>query len=215
MPVVLVGHHREGRHLGARARRRRDRHELRLHPELRELVDALADVHEAQRQVLERDVGSLVHHPHDLGGVHRRTAAERQDDIGLEGIGEIQAPAHDRQRRVGRDLEKGFHLHAEVAQDADGLVDIAVVEQEAVGHDQAALVPAQVFQREGQAAPAEIDRARKFVAEHVLRPLGDHLAVQQVLRPDVFGDRVAAPGAAAQGQRRRQPEIVEIADAAL
>ena len=57
-----------------------------------------------------------------------------------------------------------------------------MLEQEVVGHDQAALAPAQVVQRERQAAAAEIDRARQLVPQHVLGPLGDGLAVQQMLR---------------------------------
>ena len=35
------------------------------------------------------------------------------------------------------------------------------------------------------------------------------------LTPNVLGDRVAAPGAAAQGQGRLELEVVQVADAAL
>ena len=46
-------------------------------------------------------------------------------------------------------------------------------------------------------------------------PLGHRVDVQQVLDPDVFGHRVAAPGAAAQGQGGSQLEVVQVADTAL
>jgi hypothetical protein len=91
---------------GARGGRNGD--QLRLGAELRELVDALADVHEAQRQVLEVHVRVLVHHPHDLGRVHRAAAPQRNDHVRLEGLEHVHAVAHDLERRIRLDLVEHF-----------------------------------------------------------------------------------------------------------
>ena len=48
-----------------------DTDQFGLHAHFRELVDTLADVHEAHGQIFERSVRVLVHHPHDLGSIHR------------------------------------------------------------------------------------------------------------------------------------------------
>ena len=39
----------------------------------------------------------------------------------------------------------------------------------------------------------EVDRLRELVPQHVFCPLGDRLAVDQMLGPDVLGDGVATP----------------------
>ena len=103
-----VGDDGERRHLGARARRGRDGHEVGLLAHLGEGEDALADVHEVHGHVLEVRLGVLVHEPHDLAGVHGRAAADRDDEVGLEQaacaprrcIGVLQA-------RVGLDVVEG------------------------------------------------------------------------------------------------------------
>ena len=51
--------------------------------------------------------------------------------------------------------------------------------------------------------------------QHVFSSLSHGFLVNQVLRPDVFRDRVAAPGAAAEGQGRGEAEVVEVADPAV
>ncbi len=61
----------------------------------------------------------------------------------------------------------------------------------------------------------EIDLFRSAEPQHVLTALGHSLDVDQVLHPNVLGDGVAAPGAAAQGQRRLHAEVVQVTDAAV
>ena len=52
--------------------------------------------------------------------------------------------------------------------------------------------------------------------QHILPSLCNGLDVHQVLDPNVLGDGVAAPGAAAQGQGRlAMLEVVQVADTAL
>ena len=99
----------------------------------------------------------------------------------------------------------------------DGL-GIAVLVQEGVGDDEGFLLAhdvLQLIQSHRQAALLEINLFRRTEPQHVLSPLGDGLDVEQVLDAHVLGDRVAAPGAAAQRQGGRQLEVVQVADAAV
>ena len=81
---VLIGDDRERRYLGAGTRGGRNGDEVSLLAHLGEGEDTLADVHEVHGHVLEVALGVLVHHPHDLTGVHSGSAADRDDDVGLE-----------------------------------------------------------------------------------------------------------------------------------
>ena len=90
--------------------------------------------------------------------------------------------------------------------------------EEGVGHNEGALLAvdlAELLQSHGHAALLEENLLRGTEPEHVLTPLRDGLVVEEVLRADVARDGVAAPGAAAEGEGRRELEVVEIADAAL
>ena len=110
----VVGDHGERRHFGAGARGGGDGDQLGLDAHLGELVDALADVHEAQGQVLEIHLRVLVHHPGDLGGVHGRAAAQGHDHIGLEGVQHVDALAHRGQVGVGLHLREDVHLQPQL-----------------------------------------------------------------------------------------------------
>jgi hypothetical protein len=66
----VVGHDRKRGHFRTGTGRGGDTDQFGLHAHFRELVDTLADVHEAHGQVFERGVRVLVHDPHDLGGIH-------------------------------------------------------------------------------------------------------------------------------------------------
>ena len=67
----IVGHDRKRGHFRTGTGRGGDADQFGLHAHFRELVDTLADVHEAHGQIFERGVRVLVHHPHDLGRIHR------------------------------------------------------------------------------------------------------------------------------------------------
>ena len=97
----------------------------------------------------------------------------------------------------------------------DQFIGVAMVEEKGVCDDERALLAGKIFERLLQAATAEINRLRKFVPKHVFGPLGDGLDVEQLFRPHVRGYGVAAPRAAAQGERWSQAEVIEIADSAV
>ena len=83
----------------------------------------------------------------------------------------------------------------------DGL-DEAVLEQELVRDDERALLvhdTAELVEGHGLAAPLEVDLLGCAEPQHVLAALCHGLDVDQVLHPNVLGDGVATPGAAAQG----------------
>ena len=186
----------EGRDLGAGAGRGRDRDEVGLVAHVREGVDALADVHEAHRHVLKIDLGVLVQYPHDLCGVHRRTAADRDDDVGLEALHHLGAHLRAAERRVGSDLAEGGVHNAHLVELTLDRLCVAVRVQEAVGDDEGFLFihnGAQLVESDGQTALLDIYLFRRSEPKHIVPPLGYGLDVQQVLDADVLVDRVAAP----------------------
>eukprot|EP00955_Chlamydomonas_euryale_P052777 355269-Chlamydomonas_euryale.AAC.2 len=195
---LLIRDHRKRRHLGACATRRGDAHHGRLAPALRQLVHALADVHEAHRQALELGLRHLVHEPHDLGGVHGRAAAERNDHRG-----------------VGRDVVEDLVRDIDLVKHARDLVAVAEVKQRFVGYDEGALLAAQVAQRHLQAARLEVHLGRHAEPQHVLAPLGHRLDVEQLHGANIGGHRGGAPRPAPERQRRVQVEVVQVADRAL
>ena len=214
----LVGDDREGSHLGAGAGGGRHRDEVGLFTHLREGVHALADIHEAHSHIHEIHVRMLVHHPHDLAGVHGGAAAHRDDAVRLERGHGLGAFLRAGQGGIGRHVIEGgmgdTHL---VELIGDGL-GIAVLVEEGVGHDEGPLFAhdgLQLCQSHRQATFLEIDLFRRAEPQHVLSPLGDGLDVDQVLDAHVLGHGVAAPGAAAQGEGRRHAEVIQIADATV
>ena len=108
---LVVGDHRERRHFRAGARRGRDAHELGLLAQRRDLEGALADIEELLAHVGEGDFRVLVEQPHDLGRVHRGSAADRDDRVGLELLAHHLGATLD-------DLDGGLRL--DVVDDAEG-----------------------------------------------------------------------------------------------
>ncbi|VUS45122.1 hypothetical protein SB6422_05267 [Klebsiella huaxiensis] len=217
LPGGIVGDHRKRRDLRSGAGSGGDRHHPGFDAHFREGVDTLADIHKAQRQLFEVGFRMLVHHPHDFRRIHRRSAAQGYDDVGLEGVSQLCTFAHDGQRRVGFHFKEDFGFDARRFQHGSDLIRVSVVEQEAVGDDQCALMAIgdHFIQRDGQRAAAEIDGFRKFMPQHIFSSLCHGFLVDQMFRPDVFRDRVTAPGAAAQGQGGRETKVIEIANAAV
>ena len=209
---------RERRDLGARARGGRDGHEVGLLAHLGEVVDALADVHEVHRHVGEVLVGVLVHGPHDLAGVHRRAAADGDDGVGLEGAQQFLALLGVLQLGVGRDGPEARVGDPHLVELVLDLLGEAALVEEGVGDDEGALLVhdgAELVEGRGHAALLEVDLLGGADPQHVLTPLCHVLEVEQVHRADVAADGVAAPGAAAQRERGRDLEVVQVADAAL
>ena len=73
--ALFIGYYCKGSDLAARSGRGGDGNELSLFAHLGESVNTLADIHETHGNIHEVHIVMLVHHPHDLSGVHRGTAA--------------------------------------------------------------------------------------------------------------------------------------------
>ena len=214
----LVGDDGERRHFGAGSGGGRHAHEIGLLAHLRERVDALADVHEAHRHVLEVRLGVFVEHPHDLRRVHRAAAADGDDDVRLEARHELCALLGAGEGRVGRDVgERREHDALLFERLLDGL-GVAVRVEEGVGHDERLLLAeflAEFAQGDGEAAFLLVDLFRRAEPQHVFSSHCDCLDVDEMLDADVIAHGVAAPRTAAERERRREAEVVDVADAAV
>ena len=215
---LLVGDDGERRALGAGTRRGRDGDEVGLLAHLGESEDTLADVHEVHGHVLKLALGVLVHHPHDLAGVHSGATADGDDDVRLKESHLLGAATCALQRRIGLDVVEAVvgdaHL-VELGLDGAG---VAILEEELVGDDEGALLAhdgTELVEGDGRGTLLEVDLLGSAEPQHVLTALGHSLNVDQVLHPNVLGDGVAAPGAAAQGQRRLHAKVVQVTDAAV
>ena len=211
----IIRHHSKWRHLGARARCCRNRNQLGLGTHLGERVDALANVHEAHGKVLKIDLRMFVHDPRNLGRVHGRASAKRDDHVGLKAVGHLDALAHGRQVRIGLHLGEDVNLHAQAFQRRNQIVRHARPEEEVVGHNQRPLPARNVLQSLRNASAAEVDRPRQLVPQRILRALGHDLLVQQVLRADILRHGVPSPASATQRKARRKAEVIQIANAAM
>ena len=199
---LLVGDDGERRALGAGTRRGRDGDEVGLLAHLGEGEDTLADVHEVHGHVLEVRLGVLVHHPHDLAGVHCGTAADGDDDIRLEERHLLGAATCALQGGIGLNVVEAVVSDAHLIELGLDGTRVAILEEELVGNDEGALLAhygAELVECDGRAALLEVDLLGCAEPQHVLAALCHGLDVDQVLHPNVLGDGVATPGAAAQG----------------
>ncbi len=159
----------------------------------------------------------LIQHPHNLGRVHGRAAAQGDDHIGLEAVNLLDALSGAGQGRVRGHVGKHGVLNAQLVQTVGQRLGVAVLIQEAVGDDErlfAGVLGLQLFQGHGHTALLKEYLLGRAEPQHVLSPLGHGLNIDQVLNAHVLGNGVAAPGAAAQGEGRGQLEVVQVADAA-
>ncbi len=168
---------------------------FRFHAHFRELVDTFTDVHKAQRQFFE--VSSDVRYmTHDFRGVHRGTAAQRDDSrpAWKELAASALLPCAQRSES-GRLQLKKTSVSTPAAFSTEDLVCIAVAEQEAVSHDERTFgtISNHFIQRDGQRATAEADRFRKFVPQHVFSSLSNGFLVDQGVSTNCFRDGVTTP----------------------
>ena len=130
----------------------------------------------------------------------------------------LRAFARAGERRVGGHVEECRVLYAHLVEAVCYHLRVAVVVEEAVGHYEYLLFAEhflELAQRDRQAALLYVCFLRRAEPEHVLSPFGDGLDVEQVLHADVLRDGVAAPRAAAERERGRRVEVVDVAYAAL
>ena len=156
----------------------------------------------------------LVHEPHDLRGVHRGATANGDNGVGLELVTHHGGAALDGlDRRFRLDVVDDAEGDAVLAgaQLVDDLVDHAELLHDLVAHDDRAVEVVHVAQIPDRVR-LEIGLRRHLEPLHVVVPPCDALDVDEVDGLDVAGHRVAAVGAAAQGQGRGDG-VVDIADA--
>ena len=212
---LVIGDHGERGDLGTGAGGGRDAHQLGLLAQRRDLEGALTDIEELLAHVGEGDFRVLVEQPHNLGGIHRGAAANRDDRVRLELLAHHLSALFD-------GLDGGLRL--DVVDDAEGhtvgagaqlvddLVDNAELLHDLIAHDDGLLDAVHVAQvLDG--VRLEVGLGRNLEPLHVVVPPSDALDVDEVDCLDVAGHGVAAVGAAAQGQGRGDG-VVDVAHAA-
>ena len=128
----------------------------------------------------------LVHHPHNLGRVHRGAAAERDDAVRLKGGHRLAPSFAQEEGRVGRDVGEGGVADAHFIQLVGDALRVAVVVEEAVGDDEGLLLAhdrSSARQRDRQAALLEIDLRRGSEPEHVSLLSATVLILSRCLTP--------------------------------
>ena len=212
---LVIGDHGERGDLGTGAGGGRDAHQLGLLAQRRDLEGALTDIEELLAHVGEGDFRVLVEQPHNLGGIHRGAAANRDDRVRLELLAHHLSALFD-------GLDGGLRL--DVVDDAEGhtvgagaqlvddLVDNAELLHDLIAHDDGLLDAVHVAQvLDG--VRLEVCLGRDLEPLHVVVPPSNALDINEIHGLHVAGHRVAAVGAAAQGQRRGDG-VVDVADAA-
>ena len=160
----------------------------------------------------------LVHHPHNLGSVHCRTAAQRDDTVRCKGGHCFCTLLCAAQARVRCNIIEAGVLNSHLIQLFLDWFDISVLVQEGVGDDEAFLLAhhmTQFIQGDRHTALLQIYLLWSAEPQHILSPLGNRLDVQQMFDPYVFRNRVSTPGAASQCQRRCQFKVVQISNSAV
>ena len=159
----------------------------------------------------------LVEDPHDLRGVHRRAAADGDDDVRLEARHQLGAFLRAGEGRVGSHVrERGEH-DALLLEALLNRLRVAVRIEEGIRHDERLLLAellAKFLERHREAALLLIHLFRRAEPQHVLSSHGHSLDVDEVLDADILRNRVPAPASAAERERRNKHEVVDVADAA-
>ena len=184
----------------------------------RESIDSLADIHEVHSHIGEIHIGMLIHDPHDFRRVHCGTAADGDDGIRLELGHLVSTLSRALERRVRGNFIEASVLNAHFVEFLFNRLGVAVIVKERVGNNKRLFLAHDRFQfvkRNRQAAFFEIHLFGCAEPQHIFPSFGNGFDIQQMFDTDVFGNRVAAPGAAAKCQRGCQFEVVKVADAAL
>ena len=160
----------------------------------------------------------FIHHPHDFCSVHSGTAADGDDGIRLELGHLVSTLSRALERRVGGNFIEASVLNAHFVELLFNRLGVAVIVKERVGNNKRLFLAHDRFQfvkRNRQAAFFEIHLFGCAEPQHIFPSFGNGFDIQQMFDTDVFGNRVAAPGAAAECQRGCQFEVVKVADTAL
>ena len=139
----------------------------------------------------------FIHQPQNLGGIHRRTAAQSDNDIRLEGIYHIDGNVNRAQIRIRFNIGENLILNAQTFQNIGDFLGITQIEQWFVGNQKSFFAALQFFQCQLQRTRFEINFFRNFEPQHIFFTHCHCFNVHQMFNSYVFADRVAAPGAAA------------------
>ena len=136
--LVIIGDHRESRHLGGSAGGRGNGAEARF----------LAQRGEAERhaQLLKCHFGVLIERPHGFCSVNGAAAAHGHNPIRLEFAHGLGALHHGGNGRIRLNVLEQFHFHASLFQVAHSLIQEAKALHAAAAHDDHRLAALQVFQ---------------------------------------------------------------------
>ena len=125
----------------------RDADQLGLLAEFRELECTLTDIHEFLLDIIKVYFRMLIHEPHDLGCVHCRTAAERDNGIRLKTAHQFKALLNRIETRIRLNLTEHFTIDrtSSCHEDSFDLADISQLVHAAVGDDHDAIHGLHVF----------------------------------------------------------------------
>ena len=156
----------------------------------------------------------FVQQPHDLGGIHRRSATEGDDRVRLEVTHLRRTVLHGLHAGLGLDLVDDLErdLVATTVEHVDDTVHETEGCHRGVGHDGDALDVGHVGEVT-DGVRLEVRLGRDLEPLQVVVPPADALDVDEVDRRDVVGHRVVSVGATPEGERRNEG-VVDIADSA-
>ena len=217
-PRRLVGNNGERSYFRTGTGRSRDADERRLNTHLREAVDALADIHEAHRHIVEVGLGVFIENPHDLRRVHGAAAADGDDDVGIKAGHELGAFLGASERRVGSNVREGREHDTLGRERLLDRLGVAVGVEEGVGHDERALLLhffTEFTEREREATLLLVNLLGSAEPQHIFSSHCNRLYIDKMFNANVLRNGVAAPAAAAESERRSELEVVNVADAAL
>ena len=157
----------------------------------------------------------FIHQPDDFSRVNRRTAAKRDNNVGLKRIDQIQRLMDGRQVGIRMNVGEYLKTDADFFQNVRNRPRITKVEQWLVRNNKGFFAPFEFAQGMRQATGLEVDFRRNLEPQHVFLTHCNCLNVHQMFNSQVSADRVAAPRAAAQSQRRFQNKVVQVAECAL
>ena len=145
----------------------------------------------------------LVHYPHDLCGIHCRSAAKRDDRIRFKCTHLICTKTCALQCRVRSYFVEACVLDSHFVQFRLDRSYISVLVQERVCYDKCFFLMhdrSKFIQCNRHTAFLKVYFLRCSEPKHVLSPLGNGLDVQQMFHSYVFRYGVSAPGSASECQ---------------
>ena len=194
--ALFIGYDSERSDFRTCSRGCRDRYEIRFFSHLREGVDTLSYIGETHRHIHEVRVRMLVHDPHDLRGVHRRAAAERDYAIRSECSHLFRSRFCAGKSRIGRNVKECRVRDSHFVKFVGYRLCVSVAVKEVVRNNECSLFAHDVFkfvESNGQTALLYIYLFGGSEPKHIFSPLRDRFDVEQMLDSDIFADGVSSP----------------------